>query len=231
MKKLWFVKLIFLFIGTGLLVGAYFLYQSTASFIEGAEEAPGTVINLSRSGSDEPTYYPEVEFKTREGQEVVFFSSTGSNPASYSVGEKVVVLYEPENPTNAEIKSFFSLWAGALIVGGIGVVFFLVGGIMVLVTVASARKKEYLLESGSTVETTFHNVSLNTRVSVNGRHPFRIYSQWQNPDTGKVHVFESEDIWFDPSEYIPEQPIVVYLERHKPSRYYMDISFLPELAE
>lgn len=214
-----------------MLVGAYFWYQSTASFIDSAEEGSGTVVGLVRSGSDDVTYRPEVAFTTIEGEEVRFISTTGSSPPSYNVGDKVTVLYEPQNPINAEIKDFVSLWLGPLVVGGMGFIFFLVGAIMGMVAAGNQKKKEYLLASGTAVETTLHNVGPNTRISVNGRHPYRIYSQWQNPDTGKIHIFESEDIWFDPSGYIPDKPIVVYLERHKPSRYYMDISFLPELAE
>jgi hypothetical protein len=94
-----------------------------------------------------------------------------------------------------------------------------------------ARRAARLRQEGTPIQTTFQSVERNTSLKVNGRHPFRIVSQWRNPSTGEVHVFESENLWFDPSEYVTGRHVTVYIERDNPDSYWMDLSFLPKLAE
>ena len=62
-----------------------------------------------------------------------------------------------------------------------------------------------------------------------GRHPYKIVSQWHDPGTDEVHVFESEPIWFDPRAYLPEM-VFVYVDPEDPKVYHMDTSFLPRRA-
>jgi hypothetical protein len=66
---------------------------------------------------------------------------------------------------------------------------------------------------------------------VNGRSPYQIISQAPDPASNTVRVFESENIWFDPSEYIKSETIDVLLHPENPKKYVMDISFLPKLDE
>jgi len=76
------------------------------------------------------------------------------------------------------------------------------------------------------------DVQRNTSYSVNGQHPWRIIVQWQNPATGKLHLFRSDNLWFDPSRFVAQQKqIRVLIDPQKPKRYSMDVSFLPELAD
>lgn len=232
MKTLAIVKYVFALIGIGMLVGAFFLYESTSTFLDGATRADGTVVDLVRSrSSDSTTYKPVVHFTTQTGEMVEFISSTGSNPPSYSKGEKVEVLYLPAKPQNAKINSFFSLWGGAVIVGGLGSVFFLIGAGIILVTILKGRRDEYLKRHGMRIDTEFLSVDINKALTVNGRHPFRILTQWQNPSTSEVHIFESNNLWFDPSSYIKDKRITVFIERNNPRKYYVDLSFLPKLAK
>lgn len=48
-------------------------------------------------------------------------------------------------------------------------------------------------------------VQYDTRVRVNGRCPLVIQCQAVNPD-GKVYVFESDGIWFDPNPFWASAP-------------------------
>jgi len=65
---------------------------------------------------------------------------------------------------------------------------------------------------------------------VSGRHPFRVIAQWQDPSTAKIRVFKSHNLWFDPSRFITQKQIRVFLDRNNPKRYYVDLSFLPKQA-
>jgi hypothetical protein len=224
------VKYGFAILGTGLLVGAGALRAHTSSFLAHASHAQGTVVALQPKRSDNSTTYsPVVHFK--HGTEVIeFTSSTSSNPPGYHVGETVPVLYLDSDPYNAKLDFFFSLWGGAVILGGIGTVFLLIGGGMILVPLRRKRVDDYLAHQGVPIEADIQSVGINTDVSINGRNPFRIVAQWQDPATAKVHVFESHNIWFDPSSYIKQKAIRVFVDPANPKKYYVDVSFLPQLA-
>jgi hypothetical protein len=51
----------------------------------------------------------------------------GSNPPRYKEGDSVVVLYDPAQPGDVRIHSFFNVWMGPLVLGLLGVIMSLVG--------------------------------------------------------------------------------------------------------
>lgn len=145
---------IFLIVGVGALAGGIFWGVKTQRFVASASRASGTVIELERrqSGDDGPTYYPVVRFTDAAGKDVTFTSSTGSNPPSKREGDKVDVLYDPKNPTEAELDSFFSLWFGPLMVGGLfGTIFPLVGVSVIISAIRQGAQRRRLLASGTKI--------------------------------------------------------------------------------
>lgn len=232
MKTITISKYVFTIVGVGLLIGALFLYQSASAFLAKATTADGTVVDLVRSrSSDSITYRPVVQFMNQKGEKIEFISSSGSNPPSYSKGEKVEVLYLPDEPQKAKINGFFSLWGAPVILGGLGGAFFLIGAGIIIVIMLKGRRDEYLKKKGMRIETDFQSVELNTSLSVNGRNPFRVLTQWQNPSTSEIHIFQSNNLWFDPTNHIKDNRITVFIERNNPKKYYVDLSFLPKIAE
>ena len=225
-------RTIILLVGSGLLIGAWFLYSNTREFIATAMTVPGVVVDLKVSTSDDSsTYAPVFEFMTLDGESFTVISSAGSNPPAYSRGEAVQVFYQADDPYDAKIDGFFSLWGGAVIVGTLGAIFFCVGVAIVLVPLFSRRKHGRLRSTGRPVVTKVISLREDTSVTMSGRHPYRIVTQWQNPVTTKVHVFDSESLWFDPSEYMANRDITVYIDPNDPDDYWMDTTFLPELAD
>jgi hypothetical protein len=81
-----------------------------------------------------------------------------------------------------------------------------------------------------TVLADYERVAVNTAVSMNGASPYRIFVQWQDPATSKVHLFHSEDIWYDPEKFINRKQLTVYVDLRNPKRYSVDTSFLPPAA-
>ncbi len=232
MKAISILKYVFTLIGLGMLVGAAYSYIHTKNFLKDAITTNGQVIDLvySRS-SDSDVYKPRVSFTTNTGENITFTSSSGSNPPSYSKGETVEVFYKPENPNKAKINGYFSLWGATSILGGLGFVFFAIGGSMLLAGVLNKRKISYLKNFGVPILAEIQSVGINRSVRVNGRSPFRIIAQWQNPATSEIHIFNSENIWFDPSDHIDREEVSVLIQKGNPKKYYVDISFLPKLAE
>ena len=203
MKTMNVIKYVFAIIGACMLAGAFVICSSTASFLERSVTAQGTVEELIRSrSSDSVSYYPLVQFITSDGQQVEFQTNSGSNPPLYDQGERVSVLYEPSSPQAAKIDGFFSLWGGALIVGGIGLVFALIGGGMWVYGVIKNRSNAHLQKNGVEIHASFQGVEQNTGLTVNGRSPFRLVCQWQHPQTRELHIFRSDNLWFDPTDLV-----------------------------
>lgn len=70
----------------------------------------GTVIGLDESNSDGSTAYdPIVEFSV-DGQTYTFESGNASSPPAYDVGERVEVLYDPNDPNTAQINKISERW-------------------------------------------------------------------------------------------------------------------------
>jgi hypothetical protein len=108
------------------------------------------------------------------------------------------------------------------------------GGIAVGFLVAEIRRHRtyaWLAHSGMTVQARITEVGKNTSLKVNGRSPWVIRAQWQHPVTQQVHVFESENLWYDPSEFLGgREQIPVRVDADDPSRHRVEISGLPKKA-
>jgi hypothetical protein len=235
MKALNLISGVFSTVGVGMLVGSFFAFADTRSFISRAAETEGRVIALDRSrsgsGSSSTTYRPVVEFTSGTGKRIEFTSNVGSNPPSHRVGDSVKVLYNPADPDSARIKSFFQLWFVFIIFFVLGLIFAAIGLTMILVRARGGKRAEWLRGHGRRLQTAVKGVELNRSFTVNGRSPYQIISQSPDPASNTVRVFQSENIWFDPSDYIKGEIIDVLVDPKNPKKYVMDISFLPKLAE
>lgn len=231
MKKEKLFSIIFIIVGIGMLIGFYFMYTGKVEFVQNSITTEGTVVDIIRKSSTDSdgnhsySYYPKIEYTDKETGTSTFVSSSGSNPASYRTGDKVEIRYVPGSSGKAEINKFFSLWIGPIILGFFGLIFIVVG-IGILRSHAKKNKlKTELLQRGKVVEAKVTGVERNTNKSINGRHPYKIIAQYSQ--NNEIFVFQSFDIWFDPTDFL-EESIKVYLDPNDFSRYYMDTSFLPK---
>ncbi|MEN2402185.1 DUF3592 domain-containing protein [Flavobacterium sp. MC2016-06] len=228
-KKITLVSYIFGLIGLVFFSGSLYSYLDQQAFLKRAEKVQGTVIELIVNRSNNSTTFtPVVFFTTKDGKEIEFTSSISSNPPSYNQGESVEMVYDPTNPSDATINAFSSLYMGPLIFGIFGLVFFLVGFSIILFGYLKKKKAKYLLETGKRISTKFKSVEINYALEVNNRNPFQIISQWIDPTTNQLYIFESDSIWFDPTDFIKTEEIAVMIDPENPKKYHMDISFLPE---
>jgi hypothetical protein len=223
---------IFALVGTVCLVLGIGFFLSTRQFLKAALETQGTIAELEyrrAAGERSGSYYPTFTFRDRNERQITVASSSGGSPPSYSVGQKVTVLYDPRNSHHARIKSFTDLWLLPLILGVLGLVFAVIGYAALFVAVGKARTRKWLLSQGTAIEAAFQEVALDTSTRVNGQSPFVIWAQWHNPADARVYTFKSDAVWFDPTAYVPrERPIRVYIDPRNPKHYCVDTSFLPE---
>jgi uncharacterized protein DUF3592 len=128
------VPVLFL-LGFGLMFLSYHFYEKTEAFLERANHTSGRVVDLKESDStDDSTYAAVVEYKDDQGANHKFVDSFSSNPPSYRTGQAVNVLYNRENPLEAQIdRGRLNYWLSILL-GFAGVLF-------TLLVLSSSRKR------------------------------------------------------------------------------------------
>jgi succinate dehydrogenase/fumarate reductase cytochrome b subunit len=107
---------------------------SAISKISKEESAPGRVVDMiekreyvnEQDRIIEEYYYPVVEYVSADGRGHTVQLTEGSSTPSYEIGDEVTVLYDPEHPLDARIKSFGSsalMWVLPSITGILGLGF------------------------------------------------------------------------------------------------------------
>lgn len=219
MRLVW----VFAVAGIAALAGAATLQQARLEDQASMATATARVADL-RNGC------PTVEFYTETGARVRYRSNTCSTPPAFALGEPVNVFYAPENPADVQIDSFVENWLGSLILGAFGAVTLLVSLLILIPGIQGRRRAAELERTGQPVQADIVEVSMNRMFTINGRSPWKIVAQWQDPTTRTLHVFKSQNLWFDPSRFLPDlKQVRVFIDRQDPKRYSMDTGFLPTL--
>ncbi|MDQ6471855.1 DUF3592 domain-containing protein [Flavobacterium sp. LHD-80] len=214
------MKYIFCIIGLVLLAVAFSKYQEKMAFIKKAAVGQGKIEDIV---SDDTSI---VSFTTKKGKQIQFTSYNSINPLSNDEDKIVEVLYDPVNPTKAKVNNFGSLYLASSVLALAGTVFFLTGFSFFRSDYFKRKKIYYLHQNGKRIATKFNGLQLNMHVTVNGSHPYFICSKWLDLTTNKTYLFESDDIWLDPTEFSITHEIIVLIDPKDPNRYHMDISFL-----
>ena len=105
------------------------------------ENAPGRVVEIVKrreyvNEQDrvyQDYYFPVVEFVSADGRRHSVQMSEGSSSPSHEVGDEITVLYNPEHPLDARVKSFGSsalMWVLPGITGILGLAF--LGAVLVV---------------------------------------------------------------------------------------------------
>jgi hypothetical protein len=119
---------LFSLVGLGLLAPALWVGYRSWAFLQVAQAVPGTVIGLEWSDSDDSSgARPRVRYEVR-GEPYQITGNSWSSPPAYAIGDQVRVLYPPGQPKAAQLESWFDFWFLPALLGGIGLLFTLVGG-------------------------------------------------------------------------------------------------------
>lgn len=219
--------------GLFLVLGIAFAFSSR-NLVNNGLRADGEVVDLIAIASKSEgkttgwTWHPKVRFVDETGRTITFISSSGSKPPAYNIGERAEVIYHKGKSHDAVMYNFFSLWGIPLIGAGLGLIMFIIGIFGLAAGVRSKRRAQKLAADGNFIDSDFTTVE---RISDDDGVYFFVRSQWLSPSTHQMHVFESQALQFDPSEFVrPGQRIRVRVDRNNPSNYQMDMSFLPTEA-
>jgi uncharacterized membrane protein YgdD (TMEM256/DUF423 family) len=120
----WVNSVVFI-ISISLLIGAYYTYTNQKEFLATATYAEGTVIDFRESestsdGHTSYTYAPIIKFNVNNTP-ITFIDSMGSSDPSEQVGDKVDVLYNPNDYDDAQMDKGWLNWILPLILFGFGI--------------------------------------------------------------------------------------------------------------
>jgi len=230
-KALNLMNIIFLGIGIlimsiGIIWIGYVLY-----FASNADEVDALITELTRyktydsEGEVEYKYDICVEYVYEGYKHEVELDTYSSNMAE---GREVTLWVNRDDPRDVMVKNVDFLFG--LIPFGIGLVFALVGGIPMIVGRASKRKNESLKVNGKRLSATIDEIAVNYNLSVNNRHPYRIFCSYKDEYTGTLYRFKSENIWQDPHLICNEGDYIdVWADEKDYRKYFVDVDGLAKI--
>ena len=206
------------------LIGGLFLAVGLAvlgaqlQYFKGAVPVEATVLDLRNSET-------MVMYTVDGTPYTAWLTYSSSNLHS---GDQLTVYYRPEAPQQPQIKAFMAIFCS--IFCGIGGIFFVLGIIFLCMCRHSTRLRSYLLETGTRIDATIAEIGFNRSLSVNGRSPYVIRCQAVNPEDGKLYTFQSDNLWYNPQEFLQNiTTLSVYINPNNYKQYTVDTSgVLPE---
>ncbi|GAK68857.1 hypothetical protein RRU01S_03_00240 [Agrobacterium rubi TR3 = NBRC 13261] len=208
--------LVFAAAGAGL-----FYYDN--QFAARALRAEGVVSDLVRK-RDETGYTAIVRFTDAQSQQQEMADRMSSSPPRFSRGDKVDILYDPQSPSSALIDDVQGRYFLPGMFGGLGIIFTILGGAMVLVLFFRKRRNAWLLRFGQPVEADFLHVFRDEKLNVNGANPFRVVAQGADPTNGRIRRYESGPIWVDPTDQLQGRKLRVLVDPKKPEHHMIDLT-------
>ncbi len=141
------LSLIFILIGIVLLIFSFSAFKYRKDFINRASLTHGSITEVirrrpsttMRGSSFAVRHYYKVRYDTDRGQSSEFVNSEWHGSPEYKVGEEVPVLYHPDDPGKAAIKSFSLLWFNFGLLSTLGVCFLGAGSCNLWITSSPAK--------------------------------------------------------------------------------------------
>lgn len=233
---------IFFPVGLGLLGGGAWVARHAVDLRARAVRADGEVVGMLASRDDDGTMWaPRVRFRLPNGQSVDFVSSVRTKPPAYAAGDKVVVLYEPERPSEARIDDWMSWWFAPTLLGGLGTVFTILGGAFLWsgwrarqgaltrgAWASASGESDSLLADPAARRVTARVIAIDREADEDGGSHWVVVAQAHDPTRHRVLVFRSQLFDFDPGMWIAVgRPVTVAYDPDDPESYEIDLAFLP----
>ena len=129
------IALILLLSAAVLFALAWYFYYATAAFMASARSTQGAVVELlpEKNSEGRTLYRPVFEYFDAEGTRHTLTSRSASSPPWYSVGDKVDMLYDVNNPGKAKQNTFATLWLAPLLLSLCGGSYVIISCLLVFV--------------------------------------------------------------------------------------------------
>ncbi len=123
--------IIFLSVGAIMLLIVYWLKARRKKLMDMGYTTTGKVIDVLKEAAGKAgglyVYCPVIEFKTTMNETITKKYPIGTNPGAFRIGDEIEIYYHPDNPSRFIIKKDKAMRLLFIILGSLGVVFFLVG--------------------------------------------------------------------------------------------------------
>lgn len=191
------------------------------------ENTIGTIANISSYIDYEGDRNYEV-FVTYNVNGKEYESKLNYYSSGFYEGKEIEIYYDKDNPSKIGVKSLDLLF---LIFPGIGLIFFIIGGTGIIIKIKRIKLEKNLKENGEVIYANYVETTINTSYRVNGKHPYNIICEWNNPEDNKKYIFRSKNIWLNPETIIEEKnkkKFPIYLDKKNKKKYVIDIDSLTE---
>jgi hypothetical protein len=124
------VRQAFLIFGSGFLLLALAVALHTAFSLRRATRATATIVVMEsriEPRNVDPIFYPHFQFYDSTGQSFTIISNSGATPPAFHVGQRVPILYDPANPSAAQLATFAELWFLPIVFSVLGLVALAIG--------------------------------------------------------------------------------------------------------
>ncbi len=111
-------------LGEGIVFGlwAYVLFRKKRAKLAICHRTWGDVIDVKEhSGGEGATRHPVIRYKTMNGEEATFESKFGSSNWKVKTGDRLEILVNRDNPSEAEVVSLMAQWGLPIIFGIVSV--------------------------------------------------------------------------------------------------------------
>ena len=181
-----------------------------------------TEISYHRDIDDNREYDVYVSY-TVEGKK--YETKLNGYSSNFYEGKEIKIYYDKDNPNKIGMKSLELLF---LIFPGIGTIFLIIGVIGISIKLNKKRWEKKLKVDGKLIYANYSETVLNTSYQVNGKCPYKIICEWEDPLDNKRYIFKSKNIWINPEEIIAQNNITqfpIYINNNK-KKYYIDLDIL-----
>lgn len=221
-KRGYSTPIIFMAVGILLTAGSIFWFKSSYDFKETAVRINGEITKIEsyRDSDDEVrhTVYVTYVYEGKEYEDV----RLNSYDSNMSKGRKISLYCDPDDPWR--VQAVRTLFFGPAVLAGMGLIFTVSGiGILISMTVRDFKEKR-VRTKGISLYATVEQITCNTKLSVNGAHPYVIYCTYRDRYKDVTYRFKSERLWSDPSAQFPVgSTIEVKADENDYSRYYVNV--------
>lgn len=220
------VWLIFFFIGLIFTVVGIFISIDTFNY-ENKIDTVGTITKITsdRDNDGDTSHNVLVAYNVNGSYRE---SRLNSYSSSFYIGKTIDIYYDKNDPNKIGVKSLDLL---CLLFPGLGLLFVIIGGSGLIIKKKKHNLEKRLKESGTVIYATYVETVLNTSYTVNGRSPYNIICEWNNPSDNQKYIFKSKNIWHNPENIIAEKnikQIPVYLDPNDIKKYAVDVDSLFE---
>lgn len=142
-------------------------------------------------------------------------------------------------PILIQEQSFLEFLTWLMAEGGAYTALTVVGGVFLGLGLFASRSYilrrrtvQHLKTQGKIIHGKVSEIYKDPYTRVKDEHPWRVAVQWMNPDSGRVHTFQSDQVWYNPSDFVKiGDEIEVRIDPKNPKKHWVNIDHLPQGAD